>query len=282
VSPSNPWLQEAYGRGLIEAGRDVDAYAQYGRIVARWPHNTDALVNFGLLAHQLGHHDEAVDSWRRAVDIDPAQANAHLYLAQVLDQRGEPQAAARHYRAYLQIVAAHRNEHLGEKTTVLAALVKVADADAEANHDADALRGYNAAISFAAKSGDKRLESLALVRFAGLQEKQRDSSGAARSYQQALALDDSLSDPRDAASDWLNYGEFLRRQHQPERLVFACLLHAEDLLITTPGDELSTVILARKESEVKLGSGTASARRQHETLFKVALSLKREDFSSQQ
>jgi Tfp pilus assembly protein PilF len=282
VSPSNPWLQEAYGRGLIEAGRDADAYTQYGRIVARWPHNIDALVNFGLLANQLGHNDEAVDSWQRAVDIDPTQANAHLYLAQILDHRGEPQAAARHYRAYLQLVAAHRNEHLGEKTTVLAALVKVADADAEVNHDADAIQGYNAAISFAEKSGDKTLESLALVRFAGIQEKQRDASGAARSYQQALAIDDSLSDPRNAASDWVNYGQFLRRRHQPERLVFACFLHAEDLLNTTPGDELSTVVQARKESEAKLGSGAASARREYETLFKVALSLKRGEFSRQQ
>jgi Tfp pilus assembly protein PilF len=282
VSPSNPWLQEAYGRGLIEAGRDADAYGQYGRILARWPHNIDALVNFGLLANQLGHSDEAVDSWQRAVDIDSTQANAHLYLAQILDRRGEPQAAARHYRAYLQIVAAHPNEHLGEKTTVLAVLVKVADADAAVNHDADAIQGYNAAISFAEKSGDKTLESLALVRFAGLQEKQRDASGAARSYQQALELDDSFSDPRNAASDWVNYGQFLRRQHQPERLVFACFLHAEHLLNTTPGDELSTVVEARKDSEAKLGSGAASARREYETLFKVALSLKREEFSSQQ
>jgi tetratricopeptide (TPR) repeat protein len=279
VSPGNPWLQDAYGRALIEAGRNADAYAQYRRIVGRWPHNIDALVNFGLLSNRFGHNDEAADSWQHAVDLDPTQANAHLYLARILDQRGQGQAAARHYRTYLQVMAAHPNEHLGEKRTVLAVLVKVADADAEVKHDVDAMQGYKAAISFAEKSGDKTLESLALVHFAGLQEKQRDASGAAQSYQQALALDDSLSDPRSAASDWMGYGQFLRRQHQPERLVFACFLHAEELLNTTPGDELSAVVQARKNSEAKLGSGAVSARREYQTLFKRALSLKPGAFS---
>jgi Tfp pilus assembly protein PilF len=274
VSPTNPWLQEAYGRGLIEAGRDAEAYAQFERIVARWPRNTDALVNLGLLAVRLGHNDEAVDCWQRAVDVDPSQANAQLYLAQVLDQRGEAQAAGRHYRSYLQTVAAHRNEHLNEKTTVLAALVKVADADALARHVTDAAQGYKSAISFAEKDGDKTLESLALIHFAEFQEKQNDVGGAAHSYQQALALDDSLSDPRSAASDWVNYGQFLRRANQPERLVFACFLHAENNLKATPGEELTAVVQARQESESKLGNGAAAARREYEALSKEALALK--------
>jgi tetratricopeptide (TPR) repeat protein len=280
VSPDNPSLQEVYGRGLIEAGRDTDAYAQYQKIVARWPRNINALVNLGLLANRLGHPDEAVDSWQRAVALDPAQANAHLYLAQVLDQRGEAQAAARHYRAYLQIVAAHPAEHRAESSGVLAALLKVADADAAVNHDADATQEYQSAVSFAEKSGDKTLQSLALIHFSALQEKQGDAAGAARNYQQALALDDSLSDPRSAASDWVNYGQFLRKQHQPERLVFACFLHAEQLLNSTPGDELSTVVQARQESETKLGATAASARRDSAALLTSARTLRPESFSS--
>ena len=279
VSPDNPSLQEVYGRGLIEAGRDADAYAQYEKIVARWPRNINALVNLGLLANRLGHPGEAVDSWQRAVALDPAQANAHLYLAQVLDQRGEAQAAARHYRAYLQIVAAHPGEHRAESAGVLAALLKVADADGAVNHDADAAQEYRSAISFAEKSGDKTLESLALVHFSALQEKQGDAAGAARNYQQALALDDSLFDPRSAASDWVNYAQFLRRHHQPERVVFACFLHAEHLLNTTPGDELSTVVQARQESEAKLGPAAAAARRESAALLTSARSLSPESFA---
>ncbi|HME12703.1 MAG TPA: hypothetical protein VKF79_07585, partial [Candidatus Acidoferrum sp.] len=38
----------------------------------------------------------------------------------------------------------------------------------------------------------------------------------------------------------------------------ACLLHAQDLLSTTPGDELSAVAQARGESEERLGRAVAT------------------------
>src|SRR6267378_3760232 len=163
ISPETFPLQEAYARGLIEAGREADAYAQYQKILGHWPRNTDALVNYGLLAQRRGHGDEAIDSWQRAIAIEPGQANAQMYLAQALDRRGEAQAAARHYRAYLEIVASHREEHRSETASVIAALIKVADADAAATHQNEALRGYNASIQFAEKANAKALESLALV-----------------------------------------------------------------------------------------------------------------------
>jgi tetratricopeptide (TPR) repeat protein len=279
VNPGNAPLQEAYARSLIEAGRDADALAQYQKMIERWPCNADALVNYGLLANKLGHGDEAIDSWQRAVDVDPTQANAQIYLAQALDQRGEVQAAARHYRAYLEIVAARRNEHFGEKTTVLAALVKVADADAAANRDAEALQGYKAAVTFAEKADDKPLESLALVHLADLQGKQKDAVGAAQNYQRALVLDSSLSDPRSAASDWVNYGQFLHQQHQPERFVLACFLRAENMLKATPGEELSAIVQARAQSEAALGGEAAAVKRDYESISKDAASLDASVFS---
>jgi tetratricopeptide (TPR) repeat protein len=273
ISPGNFAQQEAYGRGLIEAGRVETAYAQYEKILARWPRNIDALVNFGLLAQRLGHEEEAIDSWERAVDADPSQANAQLYLGQAFERRGELQAAARHYRAYLQAAAANPKEFQNKKSSVLAVYIKVADADAMANRSAEALRGYNAAIDFAARADDKVLESLALAHRAELQEKQGDTAGAAQSYQRALGLDDPHSDARGAASDWLNYGQFLRRQRQPEHFVFACMLRAEDLLSATPGDELSAVVRARSESEARLGPGALGVRRMREALATEVLLL---------
>jgi tetratricopeptide (TPR) repeat protein len=239
----------------------------------------DALVNVGILAQQRGRFDEAVDSWERAVDIDPLQGNAQLYLAQALDRRGEAQAAARHLRAWLQIVASHPNEHLGEKNSVIAAFIKVADADAAVNRSVQALEGYAAAIDFAKKADDKVLESLALVHRAELQEKQGDVSAAALSLQNALLLDAFLTDSRSTASDWLNYGQFLRRHQQPERMVFACLLRAEDLMSATPGDELSVMVGARRQSESTLGREAASVRKNSEAVSKGALSLPASSFA---
>jgi tetratricopeptide (TPR) repeat protein len=273
LNPANFSQQEAYARGLIEAGRVVEAYAQYQKMIARWPRSTDALVNYGLLAQRLGHEEEAIDSWQRAVAMDPGQANAQIYLAQALDQRGEVQAAARHYKGYLQIVAAHRDEHRSEGATVIAALIKVADADVAANHQDEALQGYNAAIQFAEKANEKVLESLALVHLADQEDNRGSAAGAAEAYQHALNMDAALSDPVSAGSDWYNYGQFLRRQRQPERLVFACFLHAEELVSKTPGAELATIQQARAESEARLGREAAAARRASGALAKEAQAL---------
>jgi tetratricopeptide (TPR) repeat protein len=272
--------QEAYARGLIEAGRGPEAYAQYQKMIVRWPRSADALVNYGLLAQKLRHDEEAVDSWERAVDIDPGQANAQLYLAQALDRRGEAQAAARHYRGYLRIVASYRDEHSREGASVIAAVIKVADADAAANHEDEAQQGYNAAIQFAEKANDKALESLALVHLADLQDKHGAASAAAEAYQRGLSIDASLSDPVSTGSDWFNYGQFLRRQRQPERLVFACFLRAEELMSKTPGAALTTIEQARAESEARLGREAAAARRSSGTLVKEALDLHASSLSS--
>jgi tetratricopeptide (TPR) repeat protein len=271
--------QEAYARGLIEAGRTAEAYAQYQKMLGRWPRNVDGLVNYGLLAQRQGHSEEAIDSWHRAIDIDPGQANAQLYLAQALDARGETQAAARHYRAYLQIVAAHRDEHRSEETAVIAAVIKVADADAAARQQDEALKGYDAATKFAEKANDKALESLALVHLADLEEKRENIVAAAAAYQRALALDAVLSDPVSAGSDWFNYGQFLRRQHQPEQLVYACFLYAEGLVKATPGAELTAIVQARTESGARLGRGAAAVRRSSDAAEKEALNLPASAFS---
>jgi len=276
VNPANLSLQEAYARGLITAGRDADAYALYRRLLSRAPDNVDALVNNGLLAHRLGHEAEAMDSWQRAVEVDPAQGNAELYLAQFLEQQGEHQAAARHYRAYLQLVGKHPDRHRSEGPLVISALINVADADAESKKPAEARRGYQAAAQFAQKLGDNSLQSLALAHSAAVEESTAAIYDAASHYQQVLRVDETAGDPRSAASDWFNYGQFLRRQHQPERLVYACFLQAQDLLRTTPGEELSAIIKARQESEAQLGAEASSARAHHHQL----LSLPASAFSS--
>jgi tetratricopeptide (TPR) repeat protein len=282
ICPGDFSQQEAYARGLIEAGRDADAYAQYERILARWPRNSDALVNFGVLARRMGHDEEAIDSWQSAVANDPARANSQLYLAQALERRGEAQAAARHYRAYLEIVASHPKEHSNETAGVLAALIKVADADASINQPNEAFKGYEAAITFAEKANDKTLESLALVHLADLEEKQRNARAAAQAYQRALVLDASLADPVSAASDWLNYGKFLHDNHLPERFVLACFLHADELVKTTPGPVLAIVVQARAESEARLGREALAVHGSSEAVATEALTLPAESFAKSQ
>jgi tetratricopeptide (TPR) repeat protein len=273
LNPDKTAVQESYARGLITAGRDAEAYAFYQKLLERSPQAVDALVNYGLLAARLGHGAEAMDSWQRAVEIDPAQTNAQLYLAQALEQTGEVQAAARHYRVYLQVVSLHHSDHLGEGATVVSALTKVADADATAHRDKEALDGYRMAENFAGKLGNAAMQSLAMAHAADVQEHLGEIADAAASYQQALMLDETKGEPQATATDWFNYAQFLHRQKQPERLVFACLYRAEDVMSPTPGETLSAIVAVRKQSEARLGAEAKSAPDNLSKLLSEALSL---------
>ena len=273
INPASLALQESYGRSLIEAGRYADAYTQFQKMLARWPRNADVLVDSGMLAHRLGHDEVAVDDWQRAVDADPGQSHAQLYLAQSLDQQGEQQAAARHYRVYVELIAARHAKDPADTAPVLAALIKIADADAAVNHGGDAVKGYTAAIGFAKKAGQKPLESLALAHLADLQEKRGDVGGAALSYQRALRLDAELPDARSTASDWFNYAQFLHKEQQPERYIYACLLHAENIMKKTPGDELTVITQGRKESEARLGKEAGAVRNKLDGIVAESLRL---------
>ena len=280
ISADNIAVQEAYARGLIVAGRDADAYALYRKLVLRTPKNVNALVNYGLLAERLGHPEEAVDSWQRAVAVDPSESNAQFYLAQALEQQGSLQSAARHYRAYLQIVAKHPSDHPSEGLSVISALIKVADADASVQKYPDAQRGYQAAAQFAEKVKNPGLQSLALVHAADAQDHAGSASAAAQSFQVALIIDETQGDPRAAATDWFTYGQFLRRHNQPERLVFACFYRAQDLMSTNPGDALNAIAAALTASVQRLGSSAHALPAQASKLLSEALSLPPSAFSA--
>lgn len=280
VNPGNLGLQEAYARGLIVAGHNADAYELYQKLLIGSPQDANALVNYGLLAQRLGHPEEALDAWQRAVAADPMQANAQLYLAQALEQRGELQAAARHYRAYLLIVGKHPSEHPAEGPAVISALVKIADADAATQKIAEALRGYQAATQFAEKIKNPGLETLALAHAADTEEHAGAIGEAAQYFQQALMVDETEGDPRAAATDWYGYGQFLRRHGQPERLVFACFFRAQDLMSTTPGEELSAIAAARAASQGRLGPSANALPAQLSKLLSEALSLAPSAFST--
>jgi tetratricopeptide (TPR) repeat protein len=262
INPSSITLQQAAARALIADGRYADAYAHYQKMLERFPRDMDALTNYGLLAARLGHPEEAMDSWQKSVDINPNQPNAHLYLAEAFDQRNEPAAAARHWNLFLQFASTNPPSSPDAPAfthqQILAATVQFADDEARINHSAAALTQYDLAIAQAQQAGDAKLESLALVHRADVQAKNSDAVAAAQSYQQGLALDAKSGDAPAEALDWFNYGQFLRHQNAPDELVYASLLHAENLLSGAASSELATVQTARRQVESKMGAKAAA------------------------
>lgn len=278
INPNRIALQEAAARAMIEDGRYADAYAHYQKMLKIFPGDADALVNYGLLAARLGHPEEAMDSWQSAAALDPDQANAHLYLAEGFDQSGEAASAVRHWKKYLQLTAAHPDDPSARAMEPGKAAIGLADDEARLHQSPAAIADYEAAVAIAARSGDEKLESVALAHLGDLQDKTGNARDAAKSYQRGLSLDAKNGDPASEAADWFNYGQFLRRRGFPDELAFACLLRAEDLLAGTGGRALETVKTMRREVETRLGEKASSAERNRPALLARAASLPAEAF----
>jgi tetratricopeptide (TPR) repeat protein len=275
INPNSIGLQQACARAMIEDGRYADAYAHYQKVLEKFPRDADSLVNYGLLAARLGQQEEALDAWEQSVDVNPNQPNVHLYLAEAFDQRGEFAAAARHWNSFLRLAdsaAASQDPALGRRQLITAS-IQLADDEARTNQTPAALARYDSAIASAVKSNDAKLESLALAHRADLQDMIGDIAGAAQSYQRGLALDSTINDSRSVASDWFDYGQFLRRHNEPNEIVYACFLHAESLLAGTSGSDLSTVQAERRQVANKLGKKADVAQTELPSLLARATSV---------
>jgi tetratricopeptide (TPR) repeat protein len=278
INPYDAGLQQACARAMIEDGRYEDAYARYAKMLELVPRDPNALINYGLLAARLGHADEAMDSWEKAVTVDRNQPNAHLYLAQAFDQRSEPAAAARHWSAFLEFAAAHPDDPAAGAQQQTSAEIQLADDESRINHGAAAVAGYRSAIAMAQRTADNKLESLAFAHLADLQEKTGDVKSAADSYQRGLVLDSKTGDAHAEALDWFNYGQFLRRHGLPDDLAYACLLQAEKLLAATGGVELDTVKTIRRQVEIQLGNRAGASQKNLPALLARAGGLPTQSF----
>jgi tetratricopeptide (TPR) repeat protein len=262
INPNDEGLQQACARALLEAGRYQEAYDRYRKLMELYPHDPNVLVNDGVLAARLGHADDAIDSWEKAVTVDPNQINAHLYLAQGFDQRGESAAAARHWSEFLRLAALRPEDPAATAGQQISGAIQLADDQSNSHQPDAALAEYRTAISLAEASGNVNLESLAYVHLADSRDRLGDVKLAAASYERGLALDAKAGDAHNEALDWFNYGQFLRRHAMPDDLVYACLLHSEQLLASTGGSELDTATRMRREVESKLGSKANASQKE--------------------
>ncbi len=273
VNPSNPVPQEARARALLVAGRFDEAYEHYRKMLLRFPRDTDALVNYGLLAMRLGHSDEAIESWEKAIDLDPAQANAQLYLAEALDHNGEHAAAARHYEAYLDLASRQTAEGSAPLIQRAAVTLELADALAHSHQANSAIPMYREAVRLAQQAGNVRQDSLAESHLADALDAAKLPADAAAAYQQAIALDERSGDTNAEAVDWFNYGQVLSKTKLPLRFAYVCFVRAEQLLTPSPGPQLDTVTKTRREAETHLGGEAAGVRTNLEVTLAQAKSL---------
>ena len=84
-------------------GRLAEAQALYERVLAVAPRHPEAWHFLGLLRHQLGAREEALECLRQALEADPGYAAAYSNLANLRLERGEEEAAEQAYRRALEL-----------------------------------------------------------------------------------------------------------------------------------------------------------------------------------
>ncbi len=261
-------------RALIDSGKYEEAYADYQKLLERFPNDPDALVNYGLLALRFQHPEAAIDAWNKALEIDANQLNAHLYLAQAYDATGAYASGARHWKAYLDHAGAGQGDNAAQTNAqIVAGTVAFGDDEAQLNQAPMAIKIYGIATEMAQQSKVPRLESLAQVHLADVLERAGDVRGALGAFQKALKIDATAGDSYAEGLDWFNYGQFLRRHAVEDDLVYACFVRAETLMAAKPGTELETVRAIRRQMEMKLGKQAGAAQQNVQALLERALVL---------
>ncbi|HEU5049332.1 MAG TPA: tetratricopeptide repeat protein [Gemmatimonadales bacterium] len=84
------------GRALFREGLLGSAYRFFALAVQAHPESPDAAASLGYVSHRLSRDSAAMYWLRRALEIEPAYAEARIYLANLLYDRGESEAALHH------------------------------------------------------------------------------------------------------------------------------------------------------------------------------------------
>ncbi|HUF94014.1 MAG TPA: tetratricopeptide repeat protein [Candidatus Limnocylindria bacterium] len=91
-------------RASLFDGRYSEAIAAYQAVLKREPKNVDAITHLGLIVAIGGHADSALETFERALAIDPDYPPALLYRGQVLlETRKDTAGAIRSWEHFLKV-----------------------------------------------------------------------------------------------------------------------------------------------------------------------------------
>ncbi|HEX9465203.1 MAG TPA: tetratricopeptide repeat protein [Alphaproteobacteria bacterium] len=88
---------------IHQSGRLPEAEALYRQVLAADPNNADALHLLGVVAHQVGRHDLAVDHIGRAIRLQPSVPHYRVNLGNALRALGRLAEAEASYRDALKL-----------------------------------------------------------------------------------------------------------------------------------------------------------------------------------
>lgn len=114
---------------LQQGRRFAEACAVFDRLLKADPNHPRTLHFAGVLAHQMGQKEHAVDLIRRSLELGPDRADWHSNLGVVLQEQGRWNEAIRAYRRAIALDGTHANAFSNLGVTLRAA-GKPAEAEA--------------------------------------------------------------------------------------------------------------------------------------------------------
>ena len=274
VNHTNAAARDALLNYLTQKNRFDEAYALTTESLRHTPKDVNLLVNHGILANQLGHGEEAVESWKQAIALDGSQIAAYLYTAGELDREGKADAAIPYYMMFLNKVAQAGAGSRPRAHDLIAIVMRLAQCQIQANHLDQAGKSYELAQKIAGQSGEVKMESAASIAQAELKSGQGKTAQALPLYQHALELDRKLDDSQATAGDLYSYGLFLRDSGLSPRLAYACILKSQSMMQPfkdTP--EYTSVAMVREDLEKKLATQPAVLKQNPDSAVQEALAL---------
>ena len=103
-------------RGSLAAGRYSEAIAAYQAVLKRDPKNVDAMTHLGLIVAIGGHADSALDTFDKALAINPDYAPALLYRGQVLyEAKNDVAGAIKAWERFVKVAPSDEDRERGKK-----------------------------------------------------------------------------------------------------------------------------------------------------------------------
>lgn len=111
--PETPLILEALTKGYAQTYRMPQALNCVQGWLERQPDNVQAVCWRGLIWERLYHFQEALEDYRRVVDLDPEEDQARVHLAERLLEAGQAAEALEHFQRVAQRQPENAAAHLG-------------------------------------------------------------------------------------------------------------------------------------------------------------------------
>jgi tetratricopeptide (TPR) repeat protein len=266
TNPENEEAQNQLAQLLIKNELYERAFEHCKQMVRHLPDDVNGLVNFGILASQLGHEDDAIQSWERALSLDPSQKNVRLYLADAYEKKDKIELAIPQYERYLALLSEQEGPPLDPKE-IIGLTLKLALYYGRQNKLAVTLQYAGQAATLASQAGEKASLSAAFSTMAQALIELGKPADALPLYQRCIQLDRETGDSLQEGLDWFKYGQFLKRSQQPDRLTLACLIKADGLVKSSEVKERALIAEARSQEETAMGAESASVTRDLDSII---------------